>query len=305
MHNLTIRQSLTLLVLVPLACVAVGIVQLYSYATDRITTARLTEKMIGMGEATASLVHQLQIERGASVVMVAASDNRAAHESRVVAAREASDKAFAPFQHMLDQVASDSEMPQRAYAFVNVGSRISRDVTEFREKVSKGAVKAPDVLNFYNNTITALVHGAVGSSVDSPFEDIAILRAGLQSLMVGKEFAGQQRATGNAIVNAETVNHELVERFLRISALQAEHLGQMRRHLGEKVGPFFDAFVPQELTQRLQQTERALLESLRNILPGPSAGPIGGISPPRASKPCARLKSGFPNGCANSAPRMD
>ncbi|CAN1526141.1 Tar Methyl-accepting chemotaxis protein [Rhabdaerophilaceae bacterium] len=264
MQRFSIRQSLGLLFIVPLVCAALGIWQLYGHVADRLTTAEVTGKIIGLSDSAAGLVHTLQIERGSSVGLVSASENRASHQSRVKAAHAETDKTLEGFLSSTRQFRADTSLPQRVQEFVATTDKLADDVKAFRQRVLDGSATAPDVLGFYTGLINNLIHGAAGSSSRSRAEEITVLRTALQSLMLGKEFAGLQRAAGNGILSAEKPNPELLERFIRVTATQAESLGQMRRQLGALAGTFFDAFVPPPMQQRLLTTERAIIDAARS-----------------------------------------
>ncbi len=264
MHRFSVRRLLALLIVVPVFCAALGVWQLYSHVAERMTAASITRKSIGLGHSAAGLAHTLQIERGSSVGLVSASENRASHMARVQTAQGETDKALDELMLAAGQFKSAPALPQRMQEFLATTDKLAEEINAFRQRIGAGSVNAPEVLSFYTAIINNLVHGMAGSNSSSRTEDIAILRSALQSLMLGKEFAGLQRATGNGILSAEKPNPELLERFIRVSATQTEALGQMRRQLGAEVGTFFDAFVPPTMQQRIQATERAIINGARN-----------------------------------------
>ncbi|MCZ8377176.1 MAG: nitrate- and nitrite sensing domain-containing protein, partial [Beijerinckiaceae bacterium] len=264
MHRFSLRQSLTLLIIVPVICAVIGIVQLYGHIAERLTTARVTERMIGLSDTAAALVHALQVERGSSVGLVSAVENRSMHRNRVIAAQEASDKALESFNEYLAKAKDDRELPKRVQSFVAASASLSEDIKAFRERILTGAAMPPDILGFYTGIINNLIHGSSGSNASSRAEDIATLRSALQSLMLGKEFAGLQRATGNGILSADTVDADLLERFIRVSANQNQALDQMRRQLGEQVETYFDALIPQAMQQALRKSEQSIINYSRD-----------------------------------------
>ncbi|MFY8115363.1 MAG: nitrate- and nitrite sensing domain-containing protein, partial [Rhabdaerophilum sp.] len=263
MHRFSLRQSLAVLIIVPLICAVIGIVQLYGHVADRLTTARVTERMISLGDAAAGLIHALQVERGSSVGLVSAVENRSMHRNRVIAAQEASDKALEAFNEYLGKAKDDRELPKRVQSFVAASASLSEDIKAFRERILTGAAMPPDILGFYTGVINNLIHGSAGSNASNRAEDIALLRAALQSLMLGKEFAGLQRATGNGILSADTVDPDMQERFISVSANQNQALGQMRRQLGEQVETYFDSMITPAMQQALQKGERSIVTYAR------------------------------------------
>jgi methyl-accepting chemotaxis protein len=259
MNRLTVRQILALILVVPIVCAVIGLLQLYPHVAERQTASRITAKMVVLGDTAAELIHILQIERGSSVGLLSATENRATHRNRVVAAQEAADKALETFNATLTQFKDDRELPARAQSFVAASASIAEDIKAFRERILTGAAEPPDVIAFYSGVINSLIHGAAGNNISGRAEEMAMLRSAYQALMFAKEFAGLQRATGNGILSADEINPAMLERFIRVSANQNEAVGRMRRYLGDLAATYVDNRMTPAMQDQLAKAERQII----------------------------------------------
>jgi methyl-accepting chemotaxis protein len=231
MQRLSIRQVMFLLLLVPVVSAAVSFYQILPQSIGEMVRSKTFQSGTGVIAAAANLVHELQRERGSSAGLVSATENRGEHRNRVMNQQTASDTALETFTKQYQQAMTDAALAKRSQRLTDAVASINEDLKTMREKIFTGAASVPDIVGFYTRVINELMDGidvlANGNNADM----VTAKREALRSVLVVKEFAGLERATGNALLSAQRADEALGQRFAGLVALQKHFLGELRRSL--------------------------------------------------------------------------
>ncbi|MFN3482107.1 methyl-accepting chemotaxis protein [Rhabdaerophilum calidifontis] len=255
MQKLSIRQILLILLLLPVLSAAVSFSVILPDAVQRVTEARTFERGVSTMQSAADLVHALQSERGASIGSVVATENRSMHRTRVANQQTASDAALKAFIERLQMARADAGLAARTDDLAEGLKSINEDLNAMRERVLTGAASVADTIDFYGNVIKRLIQG-IETMTNSPMAgEIAAKRDALQSLMLVKEFAGLERATGNALLSAGSFDLELALRYIGLVSVQRYFLDQLQQTMKSAGFDNTLAAIPETLKERYEAAQ--------------------------------------------------
>lgn len=161
------------------------------------------------------LIHSLQCERGASHLFLCADDESFGAE--LDKRRQAVDATQSPVMDSLAQLEKrTAALPQSSRLFSRVASVVYAlsQLAPLRGQIRQRALAQPQVMAFFNDIIRHLL--ALVSELTDTVAEPAIARAliAMLSFMQGKEYAGQERATGIAAFAAERIADETRQKLL-------------------------------------------------------------------------------------------
>lgn len=201
------------------------------------------------------LVHMLQRERGTSNMFLCSADSQFADEL-LLRERDVA-QAQAPLMMQLDTLESQiAALPQASRLFSHVASVVYALslLPSLRQQIRQRALRLPQAMTFFNDIIRNLL-SLVFELSDTAAEP-AISRAliAMFSFMQGKEYAGQERATGAAAFAVGTFSDETQQKWLDLIERQ------------ERCFATFADFADDEHRLRWQQmTTDSQFERLRRI----------------------------------------
>jgi methyl-accepting chemotaxis protein len=184
---------------------------------------------------TSSLIHELQKERGSSAGLIA-SRGQQEHRERVQSQRQLTDTVMADFQ--------------RHGADASIRLALNK-VAEHRQRVDALTVSVAENLTIYTDIIDGLID-AIGSIAIEDGQGLTNMLHALRALVITKEKAGLERATGNALLSAVSFNADIHNRFVAIVALQNQYYEEFRLLGGASARELLE-----RVTSRLRLPEHA------------------------------------------------
>lgn len=185
---------------------------------QRLRRLERLERQIDMAAATAGLAHELQKERGLTNLFLAAGGDayaadRAAQADRCRASGQKVLKSFAA----LDRLA---ESP-RLLATVERAMTTVEELEGVRRAAGARAIAAAAATEAFSDAVARLLAVIVEAADTAADRDVSRALVAYVNLSQGKEYAGQERAAGAAVLAAGgTVAPPLRRRLLRLSAAQ-------------------------------------------------------------------------------------
>jgi len=163
------------------------------------------------------LIHMLQCERGASHLYLGAVD--ASFGAELDKRQHAVDAGQSPVMDSLAQLERRAAaLPQSSRLFSRVASVVQAlsQLAPLRGQIRQRTLAQPQIMAFFNDIIRHLL--ALVSEVTDTVAEPAIARAliAMLSFMQGKEYAGQERATGIAAFAAGQIPDETRQKFLHL-----------------------------------------------------------------------------------------
>jgi methyl-accepting chemotaxis protein len=169
-------------------------------------------------------VHELQKERGSSSGFISATADKAEHQRRVQAIRLETNAALKTFNASYQQAQEAGLISQRSRKIVIAHGVLAQDLTTIRERVTGEQIRVPELVKFYTDLIDNLIEGVTAVSNGTSNDQLSELQNAFEHLIVAKEYAGLQRATGNALLASGRSDVMLRERFIAISALADRYM---------------------------------------------------------------------------------
>ncbi len=190
----------------------------------------------------ASLVHNLQIERGMSAGYIASSGTDFAND--LPALRKTVDDAIAQYAAHRDALAANDP------ATIRDLDADLQELPAMRDRISRLDLSTPDMAAFYTDMIhDALdLNGHLYARIGQP--ELARAGAGLIALAEAKEAAGRERAMGAAGFGAGAFAPPVLREFAQYGILQEAELDQselfaeaMGEGINYQAGPEYDEVV--------------------------------------------------------------
>lgn len=180
-------------------------------------------------QAVAHLVHELQRERGLSNLFLA-SGGRHWQQERLTQIGRSGD-ALAAVQLSFDGLDTDSaDLRQGARLFARIALALQglEALVHLRQWVDRQALNPTQASAHFSHLISTLL-AVVFEGADSATEpEISRALVALFNFMQGKEFAGQERATGSAMFAAHQVDSDGQQRLLHLIDSQERCLQTFR-----------------------------------------------------------------------------
>ena len=199
MQSLTIRERVFILILIPaLAAIGLMLADLYESHTRLDAVARMQPAVVAAKRAGA-IVHELQKERGATNALLATREN-AGFRTALDGVRAMTDAAAKGWNEIADLEAATPSEAMRA-RITSAKDRLAQ-LVEFRRKVDAGAVSPRESLGFYTGLVEDLIAIAGGLVEFSGQDEAARSLIAYRFLLMTKERAGLERATGAALAGA-------------------------------------------------------------------------------------------------------
>ena len=217
-RQLTTRTRLYLMLLFPVLGLAYFAIS--SAVNDyqvRQASVRVQEAMADSVLASAA-IHELQKERGMSAGFLASKGARFASE--LTEQRGKTDTAVTA----LSKALLGSALPAASSARSGVS-----DLSGMRGDISAFRVEGKASFAFYTERIETLLNLVSEAGKAAPNERVLRESMAYAEFLIGKEYAGRERATLNAALSASRFDTELYNRFLQIVAVQRAHFETFHR----------------------------------------------------------------------------
>jgi len=267
MQRLTVSERLALAVL-PLLLIVTAL--LAFLLVERRREAIHSTEVVGYAETTqriSALVHELQRERGASVGVVASKRQKPEAIALLDEQRKRTDAALMAYRDKRGGLASGGRFAQ---VLARADERIA-GLDGDRRRVDGLEVTVPVVLASYSETVRGFLRASteVVKSVGDGRVSVDLIT--LQAVMEAKENAGQERATGNALVSSGTVEPARYRAFV-------EALARENDRLAEFVA-FAEGQEDAAIKRLAEAPSREVVDRLRTRLVGSiETGSLGGLT---------------------------
>lgn len=225
MQRLSITERTALIALVPLLALTMVTARWCFETWSGLTTARGIVPFVELTRRASDLVHELQRERGSSVGMITAR-GQADTTAQVLQQRTRTDEVLARFE--ATKVADFGRMSDRLRDQLREVHHHIHGIAEIRHAVDRLEATAPKVLATYTGGVRALV-GIVADLIQEVDGQTTISQlSAYRSLMIAKELAGLERATGNNIIRAGAAEIGRYRSFAELIARQADFMDEFR-----------------------------------------------------------------------------
>lgn len=263
MQNLTIRQALGLLFIVPILCVAISLWQFAPAAMKRMEEARSLDQAVALAGVAGHLVHTLQAERGATAGYLSSEEDNPARRERMMKTRAMADAARKTFDERVAAASTQNMLPERIRLYLKALASRTQDHQSVRERAGKREIRVGQSTAFYTGFIGELIDNATHAETGKSAESVGTLREAQSAIIQAKENAGIQRAAGNTLLSSDRFDPLVVERFMAVIATQRASLHSFDVVLGATGKTLMDKFVALPLRNALAESETGILAAAR------------------------------------------
>jgi methyl-accepting chemotaxis protein len=265
MQNLTIRQILAIMIIIPGLGAIISLAQTVPSALTQLRDARNIEQGLSVVKATGDLVHELQKERGSSSGFISASGDKIEHLQRVQAIRTETNTALKTFNLVFEKAQGAGLISQRTRRIVVAHETLSKDLTPMRERIMGEQARVPEVVKFYTDLIDNLIEGVTAISSNATVDQLSELQNAFEHLIVAKEYAGLQRATGNALIASGRSDVMLRERFIAISALADRYMQLASASENALATDTIRTLLPADLAKAHRDAQTEIMRWMRDL----------------------------------------
>jgi methyl-accepting chemotaxis protein len=267
-RKMRIRHRFALVVVLPL----LGMLGFSAAAMlDSRKTLNTMERLgdvAGLVSDVSALVHELQKERGTSAVFI--SSRGAKMADALIEQRRLTDKAAETYRRTADRFRAEGADPALT-ARLDTARTALEPLAAKREAVSALKLPGPESAAFYTASIMRLldIAGEISRSGGAP--SISGLIVAYNSLMHGKERAGQERATGGAGFASGKFDPALYQRFLALGAQQQAFFEGFATYAPDDLKAVFTKALSGEAVDRVEAMRKT-------VYAGGLTGELGGIA---------------------------
>ena len=255
--NTSVRFKLFLLLSLPvLAVLYMSSAKLMAlYETSR--SAHMLAELVELAEASGSLIHELQKERGLSAGFTASKG--AVFASEVPAQRQLSRQSAGILRETLGifmTMVPDSPVRSAYGAALSSLDRLG----EVQGRIDSFSLAPTVVIAAYTDLIVALqkaLNAALSQCDSAALYKEAVI---MTDFIAAKEFAGQERATLNAALSATRFTPDVYRQWIRRVALQGELLQKFQEGASPSLRSLYAQRVPR-LLETVEQFRKAALDS--------------------------------------------
>jgi methyl-accepting chemotaxis protein len=244
MQRLTVIERLGLVVLAPM--LALVVIVIFSVGSRQSEIARLEHfrPSVAIARASSALIHELQKERGSSAGLISAN-GEGPFKSTVTEQRLLTDLAAREWSLSADSALND---PNKEASLAARLDRVRRDLgslASFRSDVDSARAHVSQNLAYYTGIIEELI-AVLGDLINEVQKgSIASQIQGYRALVMAKEKAGLERATGSTLFNAAqsrtaSFDFERHRIYSAIVAQEAAFLGEFLQFAGSDARQRFE-----------------------------------------------------------------
>ncbi len=231
------------------------------------TAMERLESMTGLVTDVSALVHELQKERGTSAVFL--SSRGAKMAQALPEQRSLTDKTAEIYRRTVERFRS--EIPDPVFITRLDAARVALEpLTARRNAISALTLPGPESAAYYSTAIQRLLDIAGEVSRSDSAASVSGLLNAYNSLMYGKERAGQERATGGTGFGAGKFDLVLYQRFLALIAQQQAYFDSFVTYAPDDLKALFTRTLSGEAVERVEAMRKA-------VFSGGLSGELGGI----------------------------
>jgi methyl-accepting chemotaxis protein len=256
MRNTSIGQRLLLLLAVPLLALALSSYAVLRTALGDYAGARQTQVILQTATAAGALVHQLQVERGASAGFIQSHGRKFADQ--LPGDRRATDLALAALAPALTPT-SFSGLPLLQEALTRAQGQLAQLAT-LRGQTDGFAIAPADEIARYSQTISALIDSIASVGRYNTDARIAQQATAYLALVRAKEFAGQERALGTTLLASDSASKAQLLQFAARMTRQDSYFELFRSSARPDEIAALDAVLALDSARRVQQVRDAILD---------------------------------------------
>jgi methyl-accepting chemotaxis protein len=220
MQSLKIAERIILVLAVPL----LAMLGFFSLSVmdqwGRVNKADQVIPFVSLSDSAAVLIHELQKERGLSVALLASGGKSEARDN-VKAQRHITDDKFVAFKQKI-QILKSQVLNENVAKSLDEVSITLDTLPGHRAKVDLLQATVAQNLSFYSQTIKSMILMVASASKEIDKNSLASQLNAYRSLMLLKEYAGIERATGAALIGTATYDPDRYKAYVEITARQNE-----------------------------------------------------------------------------------
>ncbi|MBZ0106511.1 MAG: methyl-accepting chemotaxis protein [Sulfuricella denitrificans] len=256
MKKLSISMRVVLLLLIPLLSVMFYAVKNATNSYQEWNNASKTELLMELAVDLGDLVHQMQIERGASVGFMKSKGETFATD--LPGYRGETDKKLAELKSGYAQIGADLPAGIRS-ALEKTFTELDR-MGETRTAISRFSIPVPDAITYYTKNISALLETIPAISEQNNDLNAAKRMSAYLALLRAKERAGQERALLSGVFTVNRIEPAQYRTFLSHIAAQQAYLSSFDSYASKEAREIYRQEMAGNHAKEVEAMEKIVID---------------------------------------------
>ncbi|OQX06604.1 MAG: hypothetical protein BWK76_25985 [Desulfobulbaceae bacterium A2] len=261
--KLSLKTKISLIALLPLCAYLFNVGFSLNEEAHRLTLLKNVQNLIVYCEHTSHLIHELQIERGASAGFLGSkgkqfADMLPSQRKTVDAQLELYGKFLAGFDR--------KRYPENLDEAIRRADALLKELPNRRQAVSEQRIEAQEAVAFYTSSISALLGIVELLPTYSAGSGLTAQLNAYVSFLLGKERSAIERATLNVAFSNNAFTPAIYNRFLQVMAEQETYFATFLTLSGSEAKRQYKETVRGEAVEQVQRFRQLAMEV--NLTPG-------------------------------------
>jgi methyl-accepting chemotaxis protein len=276
LDNLRFRGKLVLVLALPIVALAAFSVSVVGDRSKAASSMETLEDLAAISADLSALVHELQKERGLTAGFLSSRGTKFAGD--LDQQRRLSDRARADLEAGLVGDLEDAFGAEFASSIGRVQQKLG-ELDGTRRGVSNMSTSQGEAIAYYTSTNGQMIDIIGQSSLLATNVDISVRLGAYQSLILGKERAGIERAIGNGAFARDHFNGPVdFNRFVSLSAMQSAYFSAFLSAATDEERSEFDRALAGPVSADVDRFRTAGWEAGADVALGQDAGAWMGAS---------------------------
>lgn len=235
-NSTLIKNKLIFLVIMPV-CGLILMASIFSVKSyQKHLNLNKLEKLVVLCTKTSFLIHELQIERGASAGYLG---NKEEFYDLLQLQREKTNKRQNELQNFLthfDKMSFNEEFNQN----LEYALRELDKLNIYRERVDLGLIDETESIDFYTHLNKRFLHTILHMSKVASNAELSLHLISYVNFLFAKDVVGIQRALGTAILNQENLNKDLLNKFYNLTQIENVYMEKFKIYSSKETLKFYN-----------------------------------------------------------------
>ncbi|MCP4324957.1 MAG: hypothetical protein GY787_24540 [Alteromonadales bacterium] len=258
LENLSIRCKLFALTFLPLLGFIYFAGQQFIDTYQNKSTLQEMQVLTDAATVSATLVHELQKERGASAGFLGSKGNKFANI--VKKQRVDTDSKLQALNHFVNSAILPSSLES---LFNSLNSDLN-SVNNIRQRIDKVSISVKEEVAFYTDLNAKLLSIIDNTANDNSDIELALSAVAVGSFLQYKERAGIERAVLSNVFAKNEFTPALLEKFIRLLAEQDAYITKFKAHATPKQLSIYQTTVKGDAVEEVQEYRNHALKNMSN-----------------------------------------
>lgn len=255
MKNLTIRQQLLILTIIPIIGFLYLSFNIINTSNNEKKNLLKIDTYLSYTIHASKLIHSLQIERGLSSGFLESKGIKFREE--LPKQRIASDDAYQKVKIFLENNTIDN----KEKILQSLESFSKNEIEKFRIKLDNLQTNSHDNIQYFSTKISKIIDTISFFQTLNKSKTLSLHSLSYINLILAKENAGQERAVINSIILSKKLITEDLQKIIRLSTSQLNHINVFKSSSSNELVEYYNEKLNNENTKEVDKIRLFILSN--------------------------------------------